>query len=163
MEKNYKTPNEGDYRRLIISEVVTMIVCGMIIYELMKLHGSMWDMRLLLPGAILLIMLAQGAVWWWYKMLLCGSERFREDAFMRFFRFFNQADPYIIAIYPVYILIVLLTNRAAFFSPLNIFGCLLDVFAAVEYINYYKMSLNYTNWKTRATSGLYDILHEVTK
>ncbi|MGI6108426.1 MAG: hypothetical protein ACOYB8_01095 [Eubacteriaceae bacterium] len=154
-EKKYK-----EYKKLMLSEVVTAIVVGALIYEIMDINGSYTDLNLIIPGVLLVFILLQGAGFQYYRMLTCGNKRFDEEQAVHAFDLLDKIDPWLFAVYPVYLIAALIMSPATVEQPTIIYGVLTVVIAALEYCNYYKQSLSYRNWSEKEPSDICKMLRE---
>ena len=66
----------------------------------------------------------------------------------------KRITPFVIGLYPLFLLVLLFADRGALFVPFNLFGLILLFFSIAEYVNYYYFSMNIWNFKTRSPSDL---------
>lgn len=140
--------------RLFISELATMVVCGYLVYLLSTTLEGGADLRLILPGAILIFTLLQGCGYWLYRDRQAAGKPVNQPAVLRGFTLLKKLTPVVIALYPLYLIVLLFTNRGALFVPFNLFGLILLFFSTAEYINYYYFDMNIWNFKARRPSDL---------
>ncbi|MEG0377467.1 MAG: hypothetical protein RR614_03205 [Eubacterium sp.] len=148
-EKNIK-----QIHKIFISEIATTFICGYIIYLLSTTLASGLDMRLIIPGVILIFVLLQGCVYWFFRDREANGKPYNSAIFLKIYGFLKKLTPYIILLYPLFLLYLLLFNRELLFVPFNVFGLILLFFAVIEYINYYYFNVNIGNMRTRIPSDL---------
>jgi hypothetical protein len=138
-EKTKKEPN-----RLYMSELITALVCGMLMYLLTDSTGQPLDLRLLIPGGVLIFIILQSAGYWYYRHQLVDNPRNPMDWVMPVFSVLKKLDLVLFALYPLYLLYLLM----------NIFGLILYAFSMIEYYNYYYFSVQIGTIKKKVPSEL---------
>ncbi len=149
-----KKRNAKECQKLFISELVTTGICAYIIYALSGTLETGLDIRLLIPGAILIFVLLQGVAYWHYRKEDAAGEWVDRTQTMAIFKGLRTITPVILAIYPLFLLYLLLFNAADLWVPFNLFGVILCLFAGIEYINDYYFSVRIGNFKKRIPSDL---------
>lgn len=134
-----KTPKE--LNRLYMSELITALVCGMLMYLLTDSTGQPLDLRLLIPGGVLIFIILQSAGYWYYRYQLVDNPRNPMDWVMPVFAVLKKLDLALFALYPLYLLYLLIFQPDGFFMTMNIFGLILYAFSLIEYYNYYYFSV----------------------
>ncbi|MDD3307103.1 MAG: hypothetical protein PHO29_08425 [Acetobacterium sp.] len=134
-----KTPKE--LNRLYMSELITALVCGMLMYLLTDSTGQPLDLRLLIPGGVLIFIILQSAGYWYYRYQLVDNPRNPMDWVMPVFAVLKKLDLALFALYPLYLLYLLIFQPDGFFMTMNIFGLILYAFSLIEYYNYYYFSI----------------------
>ncbi|WP_296557890.1 hypothetical protein [uncultured Acetobacterium sp.] len=130
-----------ELNRLYMSELVTALVCGMLMYLLTDSTGQPLDLRLLIPGGVLIFIILQSAGYWYYRHQLLDNPRTPMDWVMPVFSVLKKLDLALFALYPLYLLYLVLLKPEAFFMTMNIFGLILYAFSIIEYYNYYYFSV----------------------
>lgn len=130
-----------ELNRLYMSELVTALVCGMLMYLLTDSTGQPLDLRLLIPGGVLIFIILQSAGYWYYRHQLLDNPRTPMDWVMPVFSVLKKLDLALFALYPLYLLYLVLLKPEAFFMTMNIFGLILYAFSMIEYYNYYYFSV----------------------
>ena len=154
---------EKDFKRLYMSELVTALVVGSLLYMTSKTNGLGFDLRLYLPCGLLIFIILQNAGYWYYRQQQKsnpgGDYRWVIPTFSRL----KRINPFLLVIYPLYLIGLLLFYRPALWAPVNIFGLLLYGFSIVEYFNCYYFSFQLANLKEKAPTDLnleiQDFLH----
>lgn len=158
MEK--KTPEQC--QKLMMGELVTAIICGYIIYSLGIVDLPSPDLRLVIPGAVLVIIILQGAFYWLYRKHSAEEKTLpvARRSILLIFKTFKTINPVLIALFPIYALILLITDRREFLSLFTLFGVLLTLFSIYEYFNYY-----FFNFRAGRGQGLppSDLADELSK
>jgi hypothetical protein len=126
-----------ELNRLYMSELLTALVCGMLMYLLTDSTGQPLDLRLLIPGGVLIFIILQSAGYWYYRYQLLEDPRNPMDWVMPVFSMLKKLDLALFALYPLYLLYLLIFQPDAFFMTMNIFGLILYAFSMIEYYNYY--------------------------
>jgi ABC-type uncharacterized transport system permease subunit len=152
MEK--KTENQC--HKLFLSELVTAIVCGYILYSLLDSTGAGADIRLILPGALLIFVLLQGAGYWYYRrQAVRGDIMDKERArILDIFAALKRLTPYVLCLFPLMILYFLVFDRASLPNMYNLFGLILWICSGIEFVNNYYFSVRFGNFKTKSASDL---------
>ena len=140
--------------RLFLSELATMVVCGYLVYLLSTTLEGGLDIRLILPGAVLILTLLQGCGYWLYRDQAASGKSVNRTTVLRIFYLLKRITPIVIGLYPLFLLVLLFADRGALFVPFNLFGLILLFFSIAEYVNYYYFSMNIWNFKTRSPSDL---------
>lgn len=130
-----------ELNRLYMSELVTALVCGMLMYLLTDSTGQPLDLRLLIPGGVLIFIILQSAGYWYYRYQLLDNPRTPMDWVMPVFSVLKKLDLALFALYPLYLLYLLIFLPSTFFMTMNIFGLILYAFSIIEYYNYYYFSV----------------------
>ena len=146
--------SKKELNRLYMSELVTALVCGMLMYLLTDSTGQPLDLRLLIPGGVLIFIILQSAGYWYYRYQLIDNPRTPLDWVMPLFSVLKKVDLGLFAVYPLYLLVLVIFQPAQFFVTMNIFGLILYGFSIIEYINYYFYSVQISNLKKKAPSDL---------
>ena len=147
-------------KKTMISELVTTLVVGFLIYEILDLNQNYTDLNLIIPGALLLFILLQGAGYWYYRMQIAGERNFDREKAVKTFAILEKADIILFAVYPVWLAVALLAFPDAVYHDTILFGVLTEIVAAVEYFSCYRQSLNWTNWKEKKPSNIRIMLDE---
>ena len=147
-----KTPKE--LNRLYMSELITALVCGMLMYLLTDSTGQPLDLRLLIPGGVLIFIILQSAGYWYYRYQLLDNPRNPMDWVMPFFAVLKKLDLALFALYPLYSVYLVILKPEAFFMTMNIFGLILYAFSMIEYYNYYYFSVQIGTIKKKIPSEL---------
>lgn len=140
--------------KLFISELVTLIICGYLVYLLSSTLESGLDIRLILPGAILVFTLLQGCGYWLYRERAAAGKSVNRELILKAFMLLKKITPFIIGIYPLFLVVMLIMKPGAILMPFNLFGLILLFFSVIEYINYYYFDVNIWNFKRRNPSEL---------
>lgn len=117
-------------RSRMLSEIAAALVCALIFY---KMFGPALSPAYF-PGAVLILMLLQGAGACSWEERASGTERYDEAAYVRAYRIFNTLDPVLIAVWPV--LLIASQDGSA-----RVFGTLADLLALEVYVSYFHVSL----------------------
>ena len=140
--------------RLFLSELATMVVCGYLVYLLSTTLEGGLDIRLILPGAVLIFTLFQGCGYWLYRDQAASGKSVNRTTVLRIFSLLKRVTPVVIGLYPLFLLVLLFADRGALFVPFNLFGLILLFFSIAEYVNYYYFSMIIWNFKSRSRSAL---------
>ncbi|MBU4541875.1 MAG: hypothetical protein KJ774_11720 [Firmicutes bacterium] len=143
-----------ELNRLYMSELVTALVCGMLMYLLTDSTGQPLDLRLLIPGGVLIFIILQSAGYWYYRHQLLDNPRTPMDWVMPVFSVLKKLDLALFALYPLYLLYLVLLKPEAFFMTMNIFGLILYAFSIIEYYNYYYFSVQIGTIKKKIPAEL---------
>ena len=81
-----------ELNRLYMSELITALVCGMLMYLLTDSTGQPLDLRLLIPGGVLIFIILQSAGYWYYRYQLLDNPRNPMDWVMPFFAVLKKLD-----------------------------------------------------------------------
>jgi len=147
-----KTPKE--LNRLYMSELITALVCGMLMYWLTDSTGQPLDLRLLIPGGVLIFIILQSAGYWYYRYQLVDNPRNPMDWVMPIFAVLKKLDLALFTLYPLYLLYLLIFQPDGFFMTMNIFGLILYAFSLIEYYNYYYFSVQIGQIKRKVPAEL---------
>lgn len=146
--------DKKDFNRLYMSELVTALVVGALLYMTAKSNALGFDLRLFLPGGLLIFIILQNAGYWYYrhqqKINPGGDYRLVIPAFA----FLKRFNPLILAFYPLCMIVLMLFYQSQLWSVVNIFGILLFGFSILEYYNYYFTSLQLANLKKKIPTDL---------
>ncbi|WKY47842.1 hypothetical protein Q5O24_00510 [Eubacteriaceae bacterium ES3] len=145
---------QKDYHRLYMSELVTALVVGSLLYMTSHSRGMGLDLRLFLPGGILLFIILQSAGYWYYRHQQVITPGGDYHWIIPTFSFLKRINLVVLAIYPLYLLLMLMFYRPALWSAINVFGIILYGFSILEYFNYYYFSLQVHNLKKREPTEL---------
>ncbi|MEG0377178.1 MAG: hypothetical protein RR614_01730 [Eubacterium sp.] len=140
--------------KIFISELITMIICGYLVYLLSSTLETGLDIRLILPGAILIFTLLQGCGYWLYRDRSASGKSVDRELIMKAFVLLKKITPFVIAVYPLFLVVMLIMKPGAILMPFNLFGLILLFFSVIEYINYYHFDVNIWNFKARNPSDL---------
>ncbi|AFA46913.1 hypothetical protein [Acetobacterium woodii] len=143
-----------EIHRLYMSELVTALVCGTLMYLLTDSTGQPLDLRLLLPGGVLIFIVLQSAGYWYYRYQQMDSPYTPMDWVMPLFLLLKKLDLLLFAIYPLYALYLVLFQPDQFFMTMNFFGLILYLFSIIEYYNYYYYSVQIGQIKKKVPSEL---------
>ncbi|PKM49685.1 MAG: hypothetical protein CVV01_00755 [Firmicutes bacterium HGW-Firmicutes-6] len=143
-----------ELNRLYMSELITALVCGMLMYLLTDSTGQPLDLRLLIPGGVLIFIILQSAGYWYYRHQLVDNPRNPMDWVMPIFSVLKKLDLALFALYPLYLLYLVILKPEAFFMTMNIFGLILYAFSMIEYYNYYYFSVQIGLIKKKVPSEL---------
>ena len=119
-----------------------MVVCGYLVYLLSTTLEGGLDIRLILPGAVLIFTLLQGCGYWLYRDQAASGKSVNRTTVLRIFSLLKRVTPFVIGLYPLFLLVLLFADRGALFVPFNLFGLILLFFSIAEYVNYYYFSMN---------------------
>lgn len=81
-----------ELNRLYMSELLTALVCGMLMYLLTDSTGQPLDLRLLIPGGVLIFIILQSAGYWYYRYQLLEDPRNPMDWVMPVFSMLKKLD-----------------------------------------------------------------------
>ncbi|PKM59006.1 MAG: hypothetical protein CVU99_15705 [Firmicutes bacterium HGW-Firmicutes-4] len=143
-----------ELNRLYMSELITALVCGMLMYLLTDSTGQPLDLRLLIPGGVLIFIILQSAGYWYYRYQLLDTPRNPMDWVMPVFSVLKKLDLALFALYPLYLIYLVILKPEAFFMTMNIFGLILYAFSMIEYYNYYYFSVQIGLIKKKVPSEL---------
>lgn len=137
--------NKNDFNQLYTSELITALICGTLIYMMGESVGL--DLRLLLPGGILIFIILQSAGYWYYRKRLATNPDANYKWVLPIFLFFKKFNPFLFLAYPLFLVILLGFKRDALVSAATIFGVMLYAFSILEYFNCYHFSIQIRNFK----------------
>nr|WP_320024013.1 hypothetical protein [uncultured Acetobacterium sp.] len=143
-----------ELNRLYMSELVTALVCGVLMYLLTDSTGQPLDLRLLIPGGVLIFIILQSAGYWYYRYQLIDNPHTALNWVMPLFSGLKKVNLGLFALYPLYLLYLVIFQSNQFFVTMNIFGLILYGFSIIEYINYYFYSVQISNLKKKVPSDL---------
>ncbi len=146
--------SKKELNRLYMSELITALVCGMLMYLLTDSTSQPLDLRLLIPGGVLIFIILQSAGYWYYRYQLLDDPRNPLDWVMPAFSVLKKLDLALFGLYPLYLLYLLIFQPNAFFMTMNIFGLILYAFSMIEYYNYYYFSVQIGVIKKKVPSEL---------
>jgi len=146
--------SKQEFNRLYMSEIVTAIVCGSLIYILSESPGGALDIRLILPGAILIFIILESAGYWFYRYNLITNANGHYSWVMPFFSHLKRINLYLFTLYPLLCLYLLIFEPDKLFIQMNLFGLILYAFSILENINYFYFSINIGNIKIKIPSEL---------
>lgn len=155
--------NKKELNRLYMSELITALVCGVLMYLLTDSTGQPLDLRLLIPGGVLIFIILQSAGYWYYRYQLIDNPHTPIEWVMPLFSVLKKIDLGLFAVYPLYLLYLIIFQSDQFFVTMNIFGLILYGFSIIEYINYYYYSVQISNLKKKAPTDLNLELSEFEK
>jgi len=161
MEKKSKK----ELNRLYMSELVTVLVCGSLIYMLSDSSVGQLDIRLLIPGSILIFIILESAGYWFYRFQLAENPKTDYPWVMPVFSLLKKTNLVLFFLYPLFCLYLLIIDQSMLFIPMNIFGLILYGFSILENINYFYYNVTIGNFKTKLPSDLAIDLsnYEITK
>lgn len=134
-----------DFQQLYSSELITALICGALIYMMSQSVGL--DLRLLLPGGILIFIILQSAGYWYYRKRASSNPDSHYQWAIAIFSSLKKLNPFLFLVYPLFLLILLIFKRSTLFSAATIFGLFLFAFAILEYFNCYYFSFQIRNFK----------------
>lgn len=137
-----------------MSELVTAMICGILMYALADSMNQPLDLRILLPGAILIFIVLQSAGYWYYRHYQVDHATDAAEWVLPLFSKIKKLNRFLFVLYPLFCLFLLVANQADFFATINIFGVILYLFSIIEYINYYYFSVQLSNLRKRIPSEL---------
>ena len=140
--------------RLYMSELVTAMICGLLMYALTDSTDQPLDLRLLLPGVILIFIVLQSAGYWYYRHYQIDHAGASFAWIMPLYSILKKLNRFLFVLYPLFCLYLLVTNPTGFFVTMNIFGLILYVFSIIEHINYYHYSVQLANLGHKVPSEL---------
>lgn len=146
--------SKKEFNRLYMSEFVTIIVCGALLYALTESTGEPLDLRLLIPGGLLIFILLQSAGYWFYRYHQVGKPVDSYPWVMPLFSFLKKANKFLLLIYPLFCVFMAFFFSDKLLSPMNIFGVILYIFSIIEIINYFYYNVNIKNLKKKDPSEL---------
>lgn len=149
-----KEISKKELNRLYMSELVTTIVCGSLIYMLSESSGGELDIRLLLPGTILIFIILQSAGYWFYRYQRMENPKESYPWVMPLFSILKKLNPFLFVLYPLLCFYLLIIDPGKLFVPMNLFGLILYGFSILETINYFFYNINIGNLKTKYPSEL---------
>jgi len=160
-----KEKSKKELNQLYMSELITAFVCGSLIYVLSESPGGALDIRLILPGAILIFIILESAGYWFYRYQLTENPGVHYAWVMPLFSFLKKLNPFLFILYPLLCLYLLIFDPGSLLVPMNFFGLILYAFSILENINYFYYNINIRNLKTKNPSELaIDLSHyEKTK
>ena len=137
--------NKKDFQQLYTSELITALVCGALIYMMSDSVGL--DLRLLLPGGILIFIILQSASYWYYRKQILSNPDGHYGWVLPTFSFLKNLNPFLFLVYPLFLITLYIITRDALFTAVTIFGFILYVFSILEYFNCYYFSFQIRNFK----------------
>jgi len=140
--------------RLYMSELVTAMICGILMYLLTDSTDQPLDLRLLLPGTILIFIILQSAGYWYYRHYQVDNPGSADEWIMPLFSVLKKFDQFLFFLYPLFCLYLIITEPENLLVTMNIFGLILYIFSIIEYINYYYFSVQLANLKDKSPSEL---------
>lgn len=146
--------SKKELNRLYMSELLTALVCGTLMYLLTDSTGQPLDLRLLIPGGVLIFVILQSAGYWYYRYQLVDNPHNPIDWVMPLLSVLKKANLALFAVYPLYLLYLVIFQFDQLFMTMNIFGLILYAFSIIEYINYYYYSVQISNLKKKVPSEL---------
>lgn len=146
--------SKKELNRLYMSELVTALVSGMLMYLLTDSTGQPLDLRLLLPGGVLIFVILQSAGYWYYRFQLLDNPSSALDWVIPLLYRLKKLNLVLFVLYPLYLVYLGIFQPAQFFMTMNLFGLILYGFSIIEYINYYHFSLQLTDLKNKKKSEL---------
>lgn len=146
--------SKKELNQLYMSELVTAFVCGSLIYMLSESPGGALDIRLILPGAILIFIILESAGYWFYRHQLVLNPGSHYSWVMPVFSLLKKLNRYLFILYPMLCVYFLVFDPARFFVPMNFFGLILYAFSILENTNYFYYNINLRNLKTKNPSEL---------
>jgi len=157
--------SKKELNRLYMSELVTVLVCGSLIYMLSDSSVGQLDIRLIIPGSILIFIILQSAGYWYYRYQLAENPGTDYSWVMPLFSILKRTNRVLFFLYPLFCIYLLVIDRGMLFIPMNIFGLILYGFSILENINYFYYNVTIGNLKTKMPSDLAIELsnYEVTK
>lgn len=147
-----RTPKE--LRRLLMSELITALVCAYLTYMIATEGKVGWDLRLLAAGVILVAILLQGACYWYYRERSVTGRAISYPGIMRVYLVFEKLDLVLLVLYPILVIILLVSGQGKLVQPATFFGLILWAFALFEYLNYFHFTMHYSNFRARKPSPL---------
>ncbi|MGL4606651.1 MAG: hypothetical protein ACRCU3_04225 [Eubacteriaceae bacterium] len=149
-----KEHSKKEFNRLYMSEFVTIIVCGSLIYALTESSGEPLDLRLIIPGSLLIFILLQSTGYWFYRYHQLDQPKDIYPWVMPLFSFLKRLDRFLLLIYPTFSLYLVIFDFSKFLSLLNLFGFILYAFSVIEIINYFYYNVTIGNLKQKNPSEL---------
>lgn len=143
-----------ELHRLYMSELVTALVCGTLMYLLTDSTDQPLDLRLLLPGGVLIFIILQSAGYWYYRHQQVDDPYTPRNWVLPLFFVLKKLNLGLFAVYPLYALYLAIFHADQFFVTMNIFGLILYAFSIIEYINYYFFSVQIGNLKKKVPAEL---------
>lgn len=139
--------NKVDYKQLYSSELITALVCGALIYMMSQSAQVGLDLRVLLPGGILIFIILQSAGYWYYRKTIATASNSNYKWVLPTFSFLKRVNPFLFLTYPLFLIVLLLFKSSELLAPITIFGLILYGFAILEYLNCYYFSLQIRTFK----------------
>ncbi|KNZ43186.1 hypothetical protein [Acetobacterium bakii] len=157
--------SKKELNRLYMSELVTVLVCGSLIYMLSDSSMGQLDIRLIIPGSILIFIILQSAGYWYYRYRLAENPGTDYPWVMPLFSIFKKTNRVLFFSYPIFCIYLLIVDQGMLFIPMNIFGLILYGFSILENINYFYYNVTIGNLRAKMPSDLAIELsnYEVTK
>lgn len=146
--------SKKELNRLYMSELVTACVCGILMYLLTDSTGQPLDLRLLLPGGILIFIILQSAGYWYYRYQRLDNPSSSYAWVMPLFSVLKKLNLVLFAFYPLYCIYLVIFQSEQFLMTMNIFGLILYAFSIIEYLNYYFYNIQLGNLKKKVPSEL---------
>ncbi len=134
-----------DFQQLYSSELITALICGALIYMMSQSVGL--DLRLLLPGGILIFIILQSAAYWYYRKQVASNPDRPYKWVIAVFSALKKLNPLLFLAYPLFLIILLIFKGDSLFSAATIFGLFLYAFSIVEYFNCYYFSFQIRTFK----------------
>lgn len=147
-----RTPKE--YRRLLMSELITALVCTYLTYMIATEGRVGWDLRLLAAGVILVAILLQGAFYWYYRERSVTGRAFSYPKTMGVYLVLEKLDRVLLVLYPLLTVLLIVSGYGQLVQPATAFGLILWAFALFEYLNYFHFTMHYSNFRARKPSPL---------
>lgn len=146
--------SKKERHRLYMSELFTAMICGTLMYMLTESTDQPLDLRLLLPGTVLIFIILQSAGYWYYRHQQVDNPGRAYKWVMPLFAVLKKLNIFLFALYPLYCLYLVIFEPEQFFMTMNLFGLILYVFSVLEYVNYYFYSIQLGNLKKKVPSAL---------
>ncbi len=137
---------KAECRRILTGEVVTAGVCVYLIYLVLQNAGNYLDLRVLVPGVMLILTLAAECGYWLYRYKLADGANFRRGPVLAFFAKLKRFMPVLYAFYPLFLIVMLILDAPSILTVLTVFCVVVWAFAIIEYINLFKWTVNFRSF-----------------
>ncbi len=129
------------YHRNLISELITAFVCAYLIYAVCTTLGYGLDLRFLIPGIILILVLLQNCFYWFYRYRSLSEKSFNTQQALVIFSVMKKIMPFVFAVYPIYLMILAFTAPQTLTALITLLGAIITLLALIEYLNLYHFDL----------------------
>ena len=129
------------YHRFLISELITVFVCGYLIYTVDATLGYGGDPRFMLPGVILIFALLQNCGYWLYRYLKATGRISNVQPVLKIFGFLKKLTPVCLLSYPVYLIFMAATDFSSLSALITFFGAVIFALSLVEHIGMYYIDI----------------------
>ncbi|MDO4287549.1 MAG: hypothetical protein Q4C55_00025 [Eubacterium sp.] len=146
--------NARRYHRFLVSELITVFVCGYLIYTVDTTLGYGTDLRFMIPGALLILVLLQNCGYWGYRYLLARGRVSDRRRVLKIFAFFKRLMPVLFLLYPAGLIFEIFTDASKILALITLFGGIVFILALVEHIGMYYIDIKRMKGGKRQPSEL---------